>query len=291
MRITSNHFRNSSTRNFSVPAREKANFTNLESNKLKITFPLNIPKIDTKQNINYNLNRKFTTDNIFKIRSPLSISNFEKKHPLFKPININIQNININNFNFYNTNLNNSKEERDDSQKKFPIIKNKKLNSFHELEPITQQDKDIQNFCSKFRKIKVIDLKKIKVHQPKELNIKSNIDYEKKPKDMNIEEETIPSNKKIEVCDNNDSFLDELADLFINDNPDKVKRNVPLSQNNVQEVKNIEAQEAKINFEQINLLKGKRPETSYGGLGDRKKSLQIALKSAKYRYSKRKSST
>lgn len=259
---------------------------------------MNIPKIDTKKNINNNLHRKFTIDNLFKIRSPLSVSNFEKKHPLFRPININIQNININNFNFYNTNLNNSKEERDDSQKKFPIIKPKKFNSFHELEPITPQnnetkDKEIQNSNNKIRKIKVIDLKKIKVRQPKELNIKSNIDNEKKPKGLNIEEETIPTNKKIEVCDNNDSFLDELADLFINDNPDKANRNVPLSQNNVQEAKSTEeeVQEAKINFEQINLLKGKRPETSYGGLGDRKRSLQSALKSAKYRCSNRKSST
>jgi hypothetical protein len=41
----------------------------------------------------------------------------------------------------------------------------------------------------------------------------------------------------------------------------------------------------RINFEQINEVNKSRPQTSYGGLNARRKKLQIALKSAKYRTS------
>ena len=160
-----------------------------------------------------------------------------------RPININIQNININNYNIYNN-----------VDKKLPIINDSK--NFNSIETLHKQ---------KMKKIRVVDIQKIKSHN----NRPNTVDK--------IKEERVPTKNKIEVCeDNNDSFMDELADLLINVNNTNKK--------DIEEDK-------PINIEQVNKFRAKRPETSYGGLYDRKKSLQTALKSAKYRPLNRKNSS
>ena len=87
---------------------------------------------------------------------------------------------------------------------------------------------------------------------------------------------------KNNLCEeNNDSFINELNDLFSN-----VKSSND-SQPNIQEAmdendKNNESDDDKepdprINFEQISRVNKSRPQTSYGGLNARRKNLQSAL--------------
>ena len=93
-RISSSHFRQGT---ISLPHAGRENKKIEGTNSLKIHFPINIAKIEIKNNPNniHTLNRKFTLDNLFKVKSPNSQANLDKKIP----ININIQNININNYN------------------------------------------------------------------------------------------------------------------------------------------------------------------------------------------------
>ena len=231
-KISLSHFRQGT---ISLPHGGRENKKIEGTNSLKIRFPINIAKIGIKKNQNniHTLNRKFTLDNLFKG------SNNDNKIP----ININIQNININNYNIYNN-----------VDKKLPIINDSK--NFNSIETLHKQ---------KMKKIKVIDIQKIKSHNSRPNTVDK------------IKEERVPTKNKIEVCeDNNDSFMDELADLLINVNNTNKK--------DIEEDK-------PINIEQVNKFRAKRPETSYGGLYDRKKSLQTALKSAKYRPLNRKNSS
>ena len=259
--INLNHFRHGSVGAISVP------FNRNDTAKIKITFPINMPKLHTRKNIEPSLTRKFTFDNLFKVHSPLSISRMERKRNC-QEININIHNLNINNYNIYDTN--DSKD--DDSRNKFPVINQKYFNSFNKerdvLTPKTNDRLTFQKFINnnkKMRKVKVIDIKKIKLHQPKTIDNKIKEDQLK-----DIKEDTIPSKQKMELCDdNNDSFIDELADLL------NVKVNTRNIGNKIEDTKSEEI--PVINHEL------KRPETSYGGLCDRRRNLQSALQSAKNR--------
>ena len=80
----------------------------------------------------------------------------------------------------------------------------------------------------------------------------------------------IPLQNKKE--DNSDSFISELEDLLTNVNNNEDAKS-----------SNEEEPDPRINFEKINELNKARPQTSYGGMNQRRKKLQIALKSAKYR--------
>ena len=250
--INLNHFRHGSVGAISVP------FNRNDTAKIKITFPINMPKLHTIKNIKPSLTRKFTFDNLFKVHSPLSISRMERKQNC-QEININIQNLNINNYNIYDTN--DSKD--DDSRNKFPVINQKYFNSFNKerdvFTPKTNERLTFQKFINnnkKIRKVKVIDIKKIKLHQPKTIDNKIKEDQLK-----DIKEDTIPSKQKMELCDdNNDSFIDELADLL------NVKVNARNIGNKIEDTKSEEI--PVINHEL------KRPETSYGGLCDRRRNLQ-----------------
>ena len=82
--INLNHFRHGSVGAISVP------FNRNDTAKIKITFPINMPKLHTRKNIKPSLTRKFTFDNLFKVHSPLSISRMERKRNC-QEININIQ--------------------------------------------------------------------------------------------------------------------------------------------------------------------------------------------------------
>ena len=90
--------------------------------------------------------------------------------------------------------------------------------------------------------------------------------------------------EKNNICEeNNDSFINELNDLFSN-----VKNNHNDSQPNVEENnKNNESEDddkepdPRINFEQINKVNQSRPQTSYGGLNARRKNLQSAIQNVR----------
>lgn len=86
--------------------------------------------------------------------------------------------------------------------------------------------------------------------------------------------------------ENNDSFITELEDLLTNVNNKKViKGSSNEDDNNDAKSADDEQPDPRINFEKINEVNKARPQTSYGGLNQRRKKLQIALKSAKYRTS------
>lgn len=89
--------------------------------------------------------------------------------------------------------------------------------------------------------------------------------------------------------ENNDSFINELEDILtgVNNkgNANEEVKNANVNNANVEGHDEDEQQvpDPRINFEQINEVNKSRPQTSYGGLNARRKKLQIALKSAKYR--------
>ena len=94
--------------------------------------------------------------------------------------------------------------------------------------------------------------------------------------------------------ENNDSFINELEDILTGvsnkgSKNEEVKNainagNVGDGGNNGDDDQQ-QVPDPRINFEQINEVNKSRPQTSYGGLNARRKKLQIALKSAKYRTS------
>lgn len=114
------------------------------------------------------------------------------------------------------------------------------------------------------------------------------------------------ANKKLDYFEeNNDSFIDELTDLLSNvtqngnpkviekkknvedikendkennkEEPDLIKENLDKCDNDDKEP------DPRINFEHISRVNNSRPQTSYGGLNARRKNLQRALQSSKYR--------
>ena len=91
--------------------------------------------------------------------------------------------------------------------------------------------------------------------------------------------------------ENNDSFINELEDILTGvsnkgSKNEEVKNalNAGNADNNGDDEQQ-QVPDPRINFEQINEVNKSRPQTSYGGLNARRKKLQIALKSAKYRTS------
>ena len=97
--------------------------------------------------------------------------------------------------------------------------------------------------------------------------------------------------KHVHNEENNDSFINELEDILtgVNNkgNSNEEVKNANVNNANVEGHDEDEQQvpDPRINFEQINEVNKSRPQTSYGGLNARRKKLQIALKSAKYRTS------
>lgn len=93
--------------------------------------------------------------------------------------------------------------------------------------------------------------------------------------------------------ENNDSFINELEDILTGvsnkgSKNEEVKNAINATsnaENNGDDEQQQQVPDPRINFEQINEVNKSRPQTSYGGLNARRKKLQIALKSAKYRTS------
>ena len=161
-----------------------------------------------------------------------------------------------NNINNINTNINDNKDK-----KKSHINKN----TFNKKTIIHNNNKFINN----------ININQVNNHF---IIFKNNKEAKDDPKGKAKENE-----EKNNLCEeNNDSFINELNDLFSNvkENNDSLQR----FQENIDEnTKNIESDDddkepdPRINFEQINRVNKSRPQTSYGGLNARRKNLQSAL--------------
>ena len=189
-----------------------------------------------------------------------------------KPIDINIQNININQINYYKNDNNNNENSNNDNQRKLPkIINNNEI-----------KGRNLFNYFNKTSGLIGFN-KGLSYNSLKDLS--ENHNPQLKFKRLKIIE------KKNLIEENNDSFIDELTDILNDVNNNKninqqqiiledSKDNLNNSINNEEENKSEDDIEPdpRINFEHINQLNQKRPQTSYGGLNTRRKNLQTALK-------------
>ena len=94
---------------------------------------------------------------------------------------------------------------------------------------------------------------------------------------------------------NENSFLEEITDILndvSNNSESKSNKNIFNEENNNSYEKSFKKDEnddnnkiadPRINFELINNINRSRPQTSYGGLKQRKKNLQSALQTSKYK--------
>ena len=85
---------------------------------------------------------------------------------------------------------------------------------------------------------------------------------------------------KNNLCEeNNDSFINELNDLFSNvkENTDSLRHFPENIEENKESDEEDKEPDPRINFEQINRVNKSRPQTSYGGLNARRKNLQSAI--------------
>ena len=188
-----------------------------------------------------------------------------------KPIDINIQNININQINYYNNDNNNNENSNNDNQRKLPkIINNNEI-----------KGRNLFNYFNKTSGLIGFN-KGLSYNSLKDLSENNNPQL--KFKRLKIIE------KKNLIEENNDSFIDELTDILndVNNNKNINQQQIILedSKDNLNNSINDEENKSeddiepdpRINFEHINQLNQKRPQTSYGGLNTRRKNLQTALK-------------
>ena len=188
-----------------------------------------------------------------------------------KPIDINIQNININQINYYKNDNNNNENSNNDNQRKLPkIINNNEI-----------KGRNLFNYFNKTSGLIGFN-KGLSYNSLKDLSENNNPQL--KFKRLKIIE------KKNLIEENNDSFIDELTDILndVNNNKNINQQQIILedSKDNLNNSINDEENKSeddiepdpRINFEHINQLNQKRPQTSYGGLNTRRKNLQTALK-------------
>ena len=119
---------------------------------------------------------------------------------------------------------------------------------------------------------------------------KNNNRNDKEKNDLK-EKEKIIKNKENEeknnLCEeNNDSFINELNDLFSNvksnnDSQPHLKENIDEINKNNDSDDDDKEPDPRINFEQISRLNKSRPQTSYGGLNARRKNLQSAIQNVR----------
>ena len=217
-----------------------------------------------KFNVNNNniMNLNNINNNCKLLNSHKEIYNHKsQKEQLLTPNNVKINNINIINDNLNKFHFNDTKEKK-------KLYSNK--NSFNTKTVINNNNKYYNNINNNNN---VLLFKKNEFIKEK-LIVKSKENEEKN----NLCEE------------NNDSFINELNDLFSN-----VKANndsIPYFQENINDNKNIESDEddkepdPRINFEQISRVNQSRPQTSYGGLNARRKNLQSAMANIKNKVSR-----
>jgi len=219
-----------------------------------ITFNSGLRSTNYKFNINNN-----NIMNLNNINNNCKLLNSHKdiiKHKSQKEQFLTPNNGNSNNINIINDNLN--KYHFNDSKEKKKLYSNK--NSFNTKTVINNNNKYYNN-----------------INNNNVLLFKKN-DYKKEKLIVKSKE----NEEKNNLCEeNNDSFINELNDLFSN-----VKANNdsnPYFHENNNENKNNESDDddkepdPRINFEQISRVNQSRPQTSYGGLNARRKNLQSAM--------------
>lgn len=126
------------------------------------------------------------------------------------------------------------------------------------------QSKKLKNLGSTSTK-EISKIKKVKISPDKQ----DAIEEESENKDKNIPQSDSAGNGN---GNNNDSFINELEVLLTNVNPKEQDDDA----HSVDE----DTPDPRINFEHINDINKYRPQTSYGGLNQRRHKLQIALRSA-----------
>lgn len=193
--------------------------------------------------------KKFNIDKLIKI-------NQNKR-----PININIQNLNINNYNYYNGSQPMLIKRRINTAEvnNFPMITNTCPNDNINRVNIFNSNNNI--FEQRRNRIKLINVKKM-----------NNITYDS-TKHRTIEKKY--QNRKIDLVeDNNDSFIDELTDLLKNV---EVKNKVTSTEMNSE--LDFDQSEIEINVDVVNQNNyQERPQTSYGGIKDRKRKMKQSSK-------------
>ena len=282
----------------------KINFDNFYFNDNKIFLRTNIlPKIIPKLSLsNFNkrknnnneenneLNNNKDKKNKFNIFNKtygitdLKQITFNKGITSFRNTNYKLNNINtINTINTIN-NLNINDYLNDTF--KYKLLKEKLLN-INKLQNnnnikiinkniIFEKDKKKLHFNKNFFNSKTIINKKINLN----LKLLKNKKRESIKKNDNKLEIKRIKNDLYE--DNNDSFINELNYLFLNDkenNDNKSNNEEQLNQiDKTNESDDDKSPDPRINFEHINKVNKSRPQTSYGGLNARRKNLQNAFK-------------
>ena len=199
-----------------------------------------------------NTNYKVNNTNNMNILKPIISFNDTLKYKLIKESLLNKNN--NNNIKIINNNVNNEKESKNSLFNKNIINSKTFLNNKNN--PINI---NMNIFKKNIKKMKLEKKEnKMELKKKEEIKLKNNL-YE----------------------ENNDSFINELNNLFPKDkdNNEFQKSNqeqIDLNENNNDSDEDKEP-DPRINFEQINRVNKSRPQTSYGGLNTRRKNLQSAL--------------
>ena len=253
-------------------------------NKLPKIIPrLSLSNFHKRNNNNYNEHpkesNKFTIFNKTSGIIGFKGITFNRGISGFRNTNYKINNFNSNNFKFINL-LNHTI--------KYKIVKEQLLsqNANNNLQFINNMKIDKDNKNIKINKnsfnIKTV-INNNKSNNQKNININMFKNNNKKILAERNEKKIDSKRKENNLCEeNNDSFIDELNDLFSN-----VKGNGESKQNlqdqtdendNNNDSDNDKEPDPRINFEQISRVNKSRPQTSYGGLNTRRKNLQTAFK-------------
>lgn len=196
-----------------------------------------------------------------------------------------ITRLSLNNFHITSNNINSPNDVNTNNNCKFSLFNktlgkigfrgitfNKNLLGFRKTNYFINN----HNSSNENREIK-FDLNLINSKTPNNNNLQL-FKNEKKIKLEKHKEKPKIEGKRIIYEENNDSFINELNDLFSN-----VKDNNDIQEQLDEDDKNLDSDDDKepdprINFEQINRVNKSRPQTSYGGINARRKNLQNAFK-------------
>jgi len=288
-------------------------FNNLNNNISFNKINKQMNSNNQKDNVlNYNNNNKFPINiNIQNI----NINNFNIYNTIDQN-NLNYSQKLYNQFKPYNINLNGIKQQKNFFNKTATNNFRKGINNYNNVNNnSTNNNKFYYDFKNQ-RKLKIIDINKLKkTIEVKEEenetttnnnNIENNYDnnnnnninnFYNKNNNFKYRSSSLKTNQRKNISknlfeENNDSFINEIAD-FLSKNNTKNNNNNNLNKLNeiskesnndkiLEEDENTEP-DPRINFEKINRLNKSRPQTSYGQLNTRKKNLQRALQSSKYR--------
>ena len=272
------------------PNNASDNLLNYNNNNNK--FPINI----NIQNININ------NFNIYNTIDQNNLNYSQKLYNQFKP---------------YNINLNGIKQQKNLFNKTATNNFRKGINNYNNVNNSNNSNNNKFYYDFKnHRKLKIIDINKLKkTIEVKEEenetttnnnNIDNNYDnnnnnninnFYNKNNNFKYRSSSLKTNQRKNITknlfeENNDSFINEIADFLSKNNTNNNNNNnlnklneISKESNNdkiLEEDENTEP-DPRINFEKINRLNKSRPQTSYGQLNTRKKNLQRALQSSKYR--------